>query len=111
MGFPTKHDHFGVFWGYHFGIFSVFRLDFFQFAKDPFVSPKVSGWAPYNPMTWGWDWNPQSYSRDFFLNSHRIHVTGIFTYIWWMFMVNVGVYIYIYHTWMVWELNPTPQKN
>ena len=23
------------------------------------VSPKVSGWEPYNPMTWWWDWNPK----------------------------------------------------
>ena len=28
--------------------------------------------------------------------AHRIHVTGIFTHIWLIFMVNVGI---IYHTW------------
>ena len=30
-----------------------------------FVSDKkVQGWAPYIPMLFGWDWNPQSYSRE-----------------------------------------------
>ena len=40
----------------------------------------------------------------FFFQSHTIHVIsmyGIFTYIWLIFMVNVGKYRY--HTWMVWE--------
>ena len=28
---------------------------------------------------------------------------GIFTYVWLIFMVNVG--IYIYHTWILWDMN------
>ena len=31
-----------------------------------------------------------------------VHGTGIFTYIWLIFIVNVGIYIYIYHTWILW---------
>ncbi len=38
----------------------------------------------------------------FFDMPHRIHGTGIFTYIWLICMVDVGVYIYIYHTWILW---------
>ena len=34
---------------------------------------------------------------------HTIHGTGIFTYIWLIFMVNVGKYTY--HTWILWDLN------
>ena len=29
---------------------------------------------------------------------------GIFTYIWFIFMVNVGKYTIIYHTWILWVL-------
>ena len=34
-------------------------------------------------------------------STHRIHGTGIFTYIWLIFMVNVGI---IYYTWMLWGI-------
>ena len=31
---------------------------------------------------------------------------GIYANIWGIFMVNVTIYIYIYHTWILWVLVP-----
>ena len=38
------------------------KVDFLRIWS---VCPKVSGWDPYNPMTWGWDWNPKNPTKVF----------------------------------------------
>ena len=47
------------------GIFR-FLVDLFHFliiCKNPGMS-LGRDWAPYIPILFGWDWNPQSYSRE-----------------------------------------------
>ena len=41
--------------------------------KDPDVSPKISGYSPKNPMTWGWDGIRPSIIRSGFLGSWKFH--------------------------------------
>ena len=37
-------------------------------------------------------------------NTHRIHGTGIYTYIWWLICMDLyGKCRYIYHIWILWD--------
>ena len=44
---------------------NLFKFDTCSFyPKDPFVCPKISEFPGSNPMTWGWDLDHQSYSKE-----------------------------------------------
>ena len=103
MGFPTKNDHFGVFWGYPY------------FWKHPNKSSNQHRWQVLDsewhdtvPVdlqqrhlgrsnTCSFEAHPQSGKKS---SSHRIHGNGIFTYMnGWLFN---GKCRWIYHTWILW---------
>ena len=75
MGFPTKNDHFGVFWGYHHlrkhpkGNIDIISSIFFKYIYDKIqncTSGTLQGseiWAPWPLATkkqtvWGWNLTP-----------------------------------------------------
>ena len=83
MGFPTKNDHFGVFWWYH------------HLRNPPYdVIISLIGYI-YNYLLLVYNidiyyrWLVYISSR---AHTHSIHGTGIFTYKRSIFMVNVGKY-------------------